>query len=421
MKKTTDEHGAPLRLALAFTVVMALIWLAVGCAHAAESGTRPNVLLLICDDCGYGDVTLANTPSLTDLAAESARFTDGYANSLCSPTRAALYTGRYSERSRIYSALAWNSTDGMPLAEVTLAEQLKAVGYRTGLVGKWHLGHIGAAGRPLQQGYDEFFGSLFGAIDPFTHQMHTSAGLKGVDWWRGDKLITDDPRYSVYADTDESIDFIKRSAGSPWFLTVAYHAVHAPRIGPDGREDYFGMLRAMDTGIGQILATLETTGQAENTLVWFISDNGGYPAGRNGGLKGVKGQLWEGGIRVQTYVRWPSRITPTTRGGVVHVVDAMPTVLDIVGVAPAHALDGQSLKGTLLNGTPVPYRRQFWSQGSNFAVRDGQWKLVRQGGTPWLFNLAVDRNEIRNVAGANGARVRSMTQMINTWRGAVER
>lgn len=391
-------------------------------ASAYADGGRPNVLFILCDDCGYGDLTPANTPSLSALANESVRFTDGYANAFCSPTRAAMYTGRYSERSRINSALAWNSMQGLPFSEVTLAEQLKAAGYHTGLVGKWHLGHLGQYSRgPLDQGYDEFFGSKAGAIDPFSHRMHTSAGLKGVDWWRGDKLITDDPRYSVYADTDESIDFIKRSAGSPWFLTVAYHAVHAPRIGPSGTEDYFGMLRAMDTGIGQILDALDTTGQSANTLVWFISDNGGYPVGRNGGLKGVKGTLWEGGIRVQTYVRWPGRIAPAARGGVVHVVDAMPTIMDIVGVAPQKALDGQSLRGTLLSGSPVPYRRQLWSQGSNFAVRDGQWKLVRQGGTPWLFNLAADRNEKANKASSMPGKVSQLQVYINTWRQQVGR
>lgn len=392
-------------------------------ALSAQASDRPNVLLILCDDCGYGDVTPALAPSLVDLANESARFTDGYANSLCSPTRAALYTGRYSERSRVYTALAWNSTGGLPSSEVTLAEQLKAVGYHTGLVGKWHLGPV----HPLDQGYDEFFGGLVGAVDPFTHRQYRGPGNYGpLDWYRNRTPQPADNRYSVTAETEESISFIQRNAGQPWFLTLAYHAIHEPRLGPDGRKDYNGMLRAMDAGVGQVLSALAATGQADNTIVWFLSDNGGYPNPRNGGLKGTKGTLWEGGIRVRTYVRWPGRIPSGDRHGVEHAIDMMPTVLDVLGVPATHALDGQSLKGSLLNNTGTPYARRFWSQGAGgnppFAVRDNQWKLVRiPGQSPYLFNLATDRNETHNVAGSNGARVTSMTQMINAWRAQVGR
>ena len=428
--KTTDDHGAPVRLAIAFVLILALVWLVVGIASAAEpesGGGRPNVLLILCDDCGYGDVTPALTPSLSAMANDSARFTDAYANSLCSPTRAALYTGRYAERSRIYTALGKHSAEGLPLSEVTLAEQLRAVGYHTGLVGKWHLGHNGAAARPWDQGYAEFFGGLAGAVEPFSHRRYEGPGPLGpLDWWRNATPLPTDNRYSVTAETQEAIGFIQRNAGQPWFLTLAYHAVHVPRRGPNGQTDYNGMLRAMDTGIGQVLAALDDTGQAGNTLVWFLSDNGGDPNNRNAGLKGAKGSLWEGGIRVQTYVRWPGRIPAGDRRGSEHAIDMMPTVLDILGVPAVHALDGVSLKGSLLGNTGTPYRRLFWSQGAGgnppVAMRDNQWKLVRYPGqAPYLFNLAADRAERHNVAGANGARVTTMTQMINAWRTEVGR
>jgi arylsulfatase A-like enzyme len=418
------------RLTITLSVLFGLLLLfTVNLSKANASDSMPNIFLIVCDDCGYGDVTPSLAPSLNNLANESARFTDGYAYSLCSPTRAALYTGRYAERSKVYTAYAWNSTDGMPASEVTIAEQLKAVGYHTGLIGKWHLGD-GSDRHPLDQGYDEFFGGLSGAINPFTHRKNNAAGnFNGdLDWFRNRTPQPADNRYDVVAETEEAISFIQSNAHQPWFLTLAYHAIHEPRLGHNGQKDYNGMLKSMDTGIGRVLNTLDETGQANNTIVWFLSDNGGYPNPRNGGLKGAKGSLWEGGIRVRTYVRWPGQIQPGYRHGVENVIDFMPTMLDIVGVPSTHALDGKSLKVSLLNNTGTPYAKHFWSQNINnpiTAMRDNQWKLVLiPGQTPYLFNLTNDPNEKTNVANANQAnrdRVQSMKQMITTWRNDVKR
>lgn len=383
-------------------------------AYAAQ----PNVLLIISDDMGFGELGTSNTPSLNQLANESANFTHAYAYQLCSPTRAALQTGRWAERSKVYTAYAWNSTGGMANREVTLAEQFKQLGYHTALVGKWHLGQQQAMS-PLAQGYDHHYGTRGGAIDQFTHRVQgPNKDWKGpLDWWR-DNTLLDEPGYSTTLEANEAKRLIE-ALPEPWFITVAWHAMHEPRQAPDGKINYLGQLRAMDQATGQILLKVTS-----DTIVWFINDNGGYPNARNGGLKGQKGSLWEGGLRVPQLVRWPGHVAPGKRNGNVHVIDVLPTLMALVSSTPLKKPDGISLAPTLLNNAPVPQRPLFWSANVNnpdTAVNDGRFKLVLVGGTPYLFNLQNDWREQNNLAAVQSTRVQSLRNQIATWRTQVGR
>ncbi len=400
---------------IAIAAVAAMLFAAS--AHAAG---QPNVLLIISDDMGYAEVGTANTPSLNQLANEGATFPNAYANSLCSPTRAALQTGRYSERSRVYTAYAENSTGGMAQSEVTLAEQFKAIGYSTALVGKWHLGRQDQFS-PNVQGYDYFYGSRHGQIHPFTHR--TTKGQNTYhDWWRNNSPLVE-TGYTTTLVMHEAMRLIE-TLPQPWFITVSWHAVHAPRLGPDGKEDYFGMLRAMDQATGQVVRRVDDLGMKQNTVVWYVNDNGGYPNSRNAGLKGEKGTLWEGGIRVPQIVRWPGQIASGPRGGNAHVIDVLPTLMDFTGSTPAKKPDGISLAGPLLNNTRVPTRQLFWSKNVTApitAANDGRYKLVLSGTERFLFDLQTDPRELRNIAASRPGKVSTMRAAITTWRQGVGR
>ena len=388
-------------------VLGCVLCLCTGAANAA--GSRPNILLIIGDDVGYGDVS-TQTPNLLYLANESARFETAYANPYCSPTRAATYTGRYAERAHVNYAFADTGNQRMAVSEVTLAKQLKAVGYHTGLVGKWHLSTYND--NILPYGYNQQIGSRTGELNPFTYR--TKHGLP--DWWRGATHLGWGSEHTLYEEDNHAITFM-HDAPSPWFLTLAWHAIHEPRIAPDGTRDYVKYLKAMDAAIGHVMQYVP-----ENTIVWaLVSDNGGYPNVRNAGLKGAKGTLWEGGVRVREYVRWPGHVSAGPRTGMSHVIDVMPTILDIAGVAPARALDGVSLKGALLEGTTVPERELFWSTGNSFSYSNGRRKLVLVNGTPYVFDLVADPRELRNIAGTNAAFVSAGRAKIAAWRAEVGR
>lgn len=400
-----------------------LLFAALFCMSSYAHAAQPNVLLIISDDMGFAELETSNTLSLNQLASQSANFTHAYAYPVCSPTRAALQTGRWAERSKVYTAYAWNSTGGMANNEVTLAEQFKRVGYHTALVGKWHLGRQQSMS-PLAQGYDHHYGSRGGAIDQFTHRAFEApnAAPGPLDWWR-DNTLLDEPGYSTTLEANEAKHLIE-TVPEPWFITVAWHATHAPRQGPDGKIDYFSQLRAMDQATGQILRHLDKVGLGNDTIIWFVNDNGGYPNVRNGGLRGEKGTLWEGGVRVPQLVRWPGHIAPGKREGNVHIIDVLPTLMALVSSTPLKKPDGISLAPTLLNNAPVPQRPLFWSAKVNdpvTAVNDGRFKLVLVGSTPYLFDLWNDRRERNNLAASESSLLHSLGDQIAAWRTRVGR
>ncbi|MEU4426947.1 sulfatase-like hydrolase/transferase [Actinoplanes sp. NPDC024001] len=393
---------------------------------------RPNILFILADDLGwadlssYGSPTIA-TPNLDRLARGGVRFTDGYSSgAVCSPTRVAFYTGRYPGRTPgglpepIGSV---NERDGIPASHPTLASLLKQAGYATALIGKWHGGFLPHFS-PLRVGWDEFFGNYSGGVDYYSKYT-----LDGYDLYEGETPAENDGRYYTDVLADRAEEFVRRRHPKPWLLNLNFTSPHWPWEAPGDRavseeitarikagdgqalfhrdggslETYRKMVENLDRRIGQVLAALRDTGQERDTLVVFQSDNGGERFSYNWPLSGNKASLSEGGIRVPTILRWPARI----RGGQVSNVpvvthDWTATLLEIAGAEPHpdYPLDGASLAGYLLRGTPAPERDLFWRTRANRALRRGKWKYLRLSATGGdaLYDLTTDPREQANLA-----------------------
>jgi arylsulfatase A-like enzyme len=410
-------------------------------ATAFAAADRPNLVLIFADDLGYGDVSAygseIRTPQIDSLARDGAKLESFYvAAPVCTPSRFGLLTGRFPVRStdNLNGALmflqARDDRRGIRSHETTIATVLRAQGYRTALIGKWHLGHGEPEFSPLQHGFEHTYGCHGGCVDYFTLKY----GEK-PDWFRqGEPLVEEG--YSTDLITEEAVRWLEqRRAAEPFFLFLSYTAPHYgkgwdpetrkptnilqskpgdrerhPHITDPKRREYAGMVTAMDDGIGRVLATLRARQLADNTLVIFTSDNGGDPnyGGANGPLRGQKGQLFEGGIREPCLMRWPGRIAA---GSVitepVTALDLFPTFAALAGadVRP-YSIDGDNilpvLRGT---GTAGAERALFWQGPRGSALRRGPWKYVREADTDYLFNLAADLGEKRNLAGAEPRRL----------------
>ncbi|MEZ6013562.1 MAG: sulfatase-like hydrolase/transferase [Planctomycetota bacterium] len=375
-----------------------------GPAHAV--GDRPNIVLVIADDLGYGDLgcygaPLIATPALDRLAQEGAKLTSFYVHPSCSPTRAALMTGRYAQRVSIDAPFGVWSPVGLPPSEVTLAEELQQRGYRTGYFGKWHLGDSPDQ-LPESQGFDEWFGTPWGLL-----------GRPDIllDEHGNTTLSSDTPSWTRQF-TDRTLSFIRDSAqiGAPFFAVLAHHLPHSPATpgamfvgqSADGRE-YGDGVEEIDAGVEELMAELQAQGIAEKTLVIFMSDNGpasaygAYQQGSAAPLRGFKGSTLEGGTRVPCIVRWPASIAA---GSIVDepmfVADLLPTLLSIIdGTPPASGTyDGRDVRPALLHGMPMPPGEDavyYVAPGGTVdAVRRGAWKLRRGE----LFDLATDVQEL---------------------------
>ncbi len=360
---------------------------------AAED--RPNFLVFLADDLGYADVGFTGgkdikTPNLDKLAAAGARLDQFYVQPLCSPTRAALMTGRYPMRYGLQVGVVkpWEKR-GLPLEERLLPQALKEAGYTTAIAGKWHLGCFEPAYLPTARGFDHQYGHYCGAIDYFTHDRDG-----GFDWHRDDRICRDEG-YSTHLIAREAARLLRdQPAGKPFFLYVPFNAVHAPHQVPEKyiasyaglpepRRTYAGMVAAMDEAIGHVLAALDTRGFRTNTLVFFSSDNGGPSPGRvtdNGPLRAGKGTVYEGGTRVCACVAWPGRIKPgTTIAQPFHMVDWYPTLLKLAGASLDQKLplDGRDILPALTQGKPSPHDEILLNTTPRGgAIRVGDWKLV---------------------------------------------
>jgi arylsulfatase A-like enzyme len=330
---------------LALFLAMSLV--ATGKTAQQQSSSKPNIVYILADDLGFADVGFnggreIKTPNIDRLAAAGARLDQFYVQPVCSPTRAALMTGRYPMRHGLQVGVVrpW-AQYGLPLEEHTLAQALRAAGYATAITGKWHLGHFERAYLPTARGFDHQYGHYNGALDYFRHDRDG-----GHDWHRDDRASYDEG-YSTHLLAAEAVKFIQEKGGrQPFFLYVPFNAVHAPHQAPEKytapyaslnepRRTYAGMLAAMDEAIGQILATIDAKGLRKQTLIIFSSDNGGPNPGRvtdNGPLRAGKATLYEGGVRVAACVAWEGRIKA---GSVVsaplHMVDWYPTLLRLAG------------------------------------------------------------------------------------------
>ena len=419
-------------------------------AHAQPRGSSsPNVVLIITDDVGYGDfssygATDIRTPNIDRLAKEGVRFTDFYANgAVCSPTRAALITGRYQQRVAIENVLTPAEKRGLPVTGRSLPQLLKNHGYATALIGKWHLGYQPPVG-PNAHGFDYFFGFLSGAVNYYHHTMRSGA----ADLYENTTPVAE-AGYLTDMLTRRSVDFIDRNAPGPFFLEVAYNAAHwpfqSPHHSPDAfpkdrdlfqgpddvtkptRKDYAEILERADAGVGQILAALDRRGLAGNTLVIFTNDNGGEWLSRNAPLFNRKGTLWEGGIRVAAIVRWPGHVPggkTTSQVGI--TMDLTATILAATHTpVPEEArLDGIDLVPLIQANARPQERTLFWRflvpARQHRAVRYRNWKLMRDGEHLLLFDLAKDPGERNDLSQQHPDLVASLRAQLADWEAEVE-
>ena len=343
---------------------------------------RPNLVFILADDLGYGDLSAYGrrdyeTPYLDTMASGGIRFTNAYsAASVCTPTRGGFMTGRYPARlpMGLQQPMSWvNDRDGLPPEHPTISSLLRASGYRTSLIGKWHLGYLPQFG-PLQHGFDEFFGILSGGVDYYTHED----ALRKADLHEG-LIPVERVGYLTELLTERAVEFVSRAHTDPFYLSLHYTAPHWPWQGPgDHRSDttksgfeggegspaVFGaMVRSMDTGVGAVLAALARAGRERETLVIFTSDNGGERYSFNWPHQQHKGTLWEGGIRVPAIARWPGTIPGGQVSDQVAVtMDWTATMLAAAGVSPAESypLDGTDLSGLLSRRQAEFERTLFW-------------------------------------------------------------
>lgn len=421
---------------------LAMVALFLPAVTGAEA-TPPNIVLIMADDLGYGELgcygaTRWQTPCLDRLAATGLRLTDFHSNgAVCSPTRAALMTGRYQQRCGIDGVVTAKShrNTGMPREEETVAELLAGVGYATGIFGKWHLGYSPTL-NPTHQGFNSYTGFVSGNIDLFSRVDQEG----WYDWWRQRELDVE-PGYAPHVLTDHAVEFIRQHQDKPFFLYVPQPAPHYPYQGPDDSPNrvirqgpqptdlpqeqvaprlkgveaaraYREMIIDLDTQVGRIVDVLDACSIRDNTLLVFCSDNGGIAkpglGGDNGPLRGRKGQLYEGGHRVPAIFNWPGRIMPGVSDELALTFDLLPTFAELAGATPTHELDGTSLATLLLGQQPLPSRPVAWLSGSRIAYREGFWKLHLSKSSVELYNLQDDLAESTDLTAKEPARVQRL-------------
>ncbi|MDA5145766.1 sulfatase-like hydrolase/transferase [Streptomyces sp. AD681] len=396
----------------------------------SRPGKRPNFLFILGDDLGWADLSSygaphIKTPHLDRLAAQGVRFTQAYSGSAtCSPTRFSLYTGRYPGRTE--GGLAepiGNRAQGLDPNHPTLASLLKRAGYATALIGKWHCGWL-PDHSPTRSGWDEFFGNFGGALEYFSKLGQ----LGEYDLYEGDATYKD-LRYYTTVLTERAVEYVGRDHDRPWLLNLNFTTPHWPWLTEDDEETgaaiadevrsgnvlgallhndggsvekYREMVENLDASVGKVLAALRRSGQEENTVVVFASDNGGERFSYQWPLSGGKSELLEGGIRVPTVLRWPARVDGRqVSHEPVYSPDWTATLLELGGARPdpAYPLDGHSLAGYLLRGRELPERDLFWRVRGNRALRRGDWKYYQDAqGRDHLYDLSADAREQADLA-----------------------
>ena len=439
---------------------------------------KPNVLIIYVDDLGYGDTgvyghPIVQTPNIDSLAAQGARFSQFYVPSaLCSPSRAALLTGRTPYRTGVRSWIPDNSPISLGRNEITIADLLKNEGYRTAVIGKWHLnGGLGMedAPQPRDFGFDFQYG-LAAWVKNAAAEKSGSGALFPDNMYVNNKPVGATHRYSAELVSDEAIAWLAAN-NDPFFLYLTYSEVHTPIASPEkyikmydqfltqesrqnplhyyfdwanrpyrGKGEYYANITYMDAQLGRVLAWLNREDKLDSTLIIFSSDNGPVTAeasepwelsmaGETGGLRGKKRYLYEGGIRVPGIIRYPSLVEPATIiDSPVSALDILPTIADITGakIPDDRPLDGQSLLGLLQGKGQVRERPFYWSiptpDGMEYALRDGDWKLVLDGDLEprYLFNLRRDRYEVHNLVKSKPVELGKMMVQFSQYRMNVE-
>ena len=437
-----------------FLAIVLMCLLAFDPARAQQQ--RPNIIMILADDLGNADLGYRGsdirTPNIDQLARDGVRLEAFHGMPVCTPARAALMTGRYPMRYGLQTLVIFpNHTYGLPTDERTLPQALKEVGYSTAMVGKWHLGHADKKFWPQNRGFDYFYGNTVGEVDYFTHKR---AGV--VDWQRNGTFI-DEKGYVLTLDGDEAVKLIdKQPKEKPFFLYFASLAPHAPYQAQKSDEDryaatikdptrrtYAAMITSLDDQVGRIVTELDKRGMRDNTLIIFSSDNGGprnavvasgahskeersesgvkegsLPA-NNGNLRGGKGSLYEGGVRVPTIFNWPAKLEPRVVDEPLHMVDIMPTALALAGANANPSdkpLDGRDIWATVAEGKPSPHEDILVNvEAFRGAIIKDRWKLVKIAllpGKTELFDLTADPGEKNDVAAQNPEVVRDLENRL---------
>jgi arylsulfatase A-like enzyme len=420
------------RLSLAATALLAALASAAASLSAAD---KPNLVIFYADDLGWGETSCfgckdIQTPNIDSLAGNGVRFTQGYvAATYCSPSRAGLMTGRYPTRfGHEFNSVA--NVTGLRLDQTTIANRLKDLGYATACVGKWHLGNS-MPYRPTKRGFDEFFGTL--ANTPFFHPRNF------VDSRINDEVreIKDNSFYTTDQYAERSLDWLDKNKDKPKFLYLPFNAQHAPLQAPqkyldrykhipdENRRIFAAMMYGMDEAIGRVIKKIRDQGQEDNTIYFFIGDNGGptqSTTSANGGLNGFKMTTYEGGPRVPFIAQWKAKFP---KGKVYDLpvmnVDVLPTAVAAAGgkIETAAQIDGVDLTPFVTGENKArPHETMYWRYGPQWAIRHGDWKLVvsRGGsGQPELYNLAADFSESKDLASAQPDKVKQLQALYDAW------
>jgi arylsulfatase A-like enzyme len=421
------------------------LWV-VGDVQASDR--KPNIVYIVADDLGWKDVGFhgsdIKTPTLDALAAKGAKLEQFYAQPMCTPTRAAIMTGRYPMRYGLQTAvIPQGHTYGLATDEWLLPQVLKDAGYKTAIIGKWHLGHADQKFWPRQRGFDYQYGPLIGEIDYFSHKVDGK-----VDWYRNNEVVEEEG-YSTTLLGNDAVKLIEEhDPSTPLFLYLAFNAVHTPYQAPQNyldqymniqdpsRRTYAASATAMDEQIGRVIAALNQKGMLDNTLIIFQSDNGGtrnplfagaitdmsnvvLPAD-NGPYRDGKGTLYEGGTRVVALASWPGHIREgSTVNEMIHTVDLYPTLVNLAGgsLGKNKPLDGMNVWSTISEGKPSPRTEIVYNvEPFRAAIRQGDWKLIWRTLLPQsveLYNITQDPSETKNLAADHPERVAELQKRAN--------
>ncbi len=450
---------------VSFRLVLIRVGLLLACLACGSTALAagPNIVVILADDLGWNDVgyhgSEIRTPTLDTLAANGVVLNQFHSQPTCTPTRAALMTGKSPQRLGIYRQFAKNATHGLPPGEDTIADVLKRAGYQTWLVGKWHLGHARREYHPNARGFDHFYGHVTGGIGYWDH-VHGG----GLDWQRNGVTLREEG-YTTHLLAGEAIQLIaERDTNRPFFLYASFNAPHLPNEAPPEAEAAYAdmanpnrrlhaaMVTELDTAIGRIVTTLEQAGELDNTLIWFMSDNGGL--NRDAGLGGFlalaetladwfeppvpitmlefirtnaldggsdntplrfgKGSVYEGGARVPSLVHWPNALAPQKINAMITVQDVLPTVLGATNMASPTDLDGRNHWPVLARGeapSPGPYVTM--GQNGEQAYYQWPWKLIAREDTYELYNLETDPLESKNLATIQQERVNTLASLLD--------
>ena len=413
-----------------------------------NAADKPNIVYIVADDLGWKDVGYhgsdIQTPNLDILAASGARLEQFYAQPMCTPTRAALMTGRYPFRYGLQTlVIPAGYSYGLPADEWLLPQALKEAGYKTAIIGKWHIGHGDQKFWPRQRGFDYQYGPMIGEIDYFTHKEHDT-----VDWYRDNKKLIEEG-YSTTLLGNDAVKLISaHDTAKPLYLYLAFNAPHTPyqatqeyldeykQIADPSRRAYAASITAMDDQIGRVVEALQKKGMRDNTIIFFQSDNGGT---RNAKFAGTgfdlsktkipcdnspyregKGSLYEGGTRVIALANWPDHIKwGTIVDGMIHVVDTYPTLAKLAGASTAKCkpLDGMDVWSTISEGAASPRTELVYNiEALRAGLRQDDWKLIWRAPLPSvteLYNIAQDPSEKDNVAAANPDKVAALQKRVN--------